>query len=75
MVWEQRVGVIVVLTCEGEVGVWWPEEGEGQSHALVVGREWVTGECLQVYMRTIKRLVYKYDAGAYVASQRQVTLA
>lgn len=46
LVWEQRVGVVVVLTCDGEVGEWWPEEGEARSHALVVGREWVNGECL-----------------------------
>ena len=36
--------VIVVLTCEGEVVQWWPEEGVRQTHPLVVGREWTQGE-------------------------------
>ncbi len=46
MVWETRVCVIVVLTCEGEVAQWWPDEGERESHSLVVGREWTQGEQL-----------------------------
>ena len=36
--------VIVVLTCEGEVVQWWPEEGTRQTHPLVMGREWAQGE-------------------------------
>ena len=44
MVWEQRVGVVVVLTGEGgeevEGGGWLPGDGETHRHSLVVSR-WV----------------------------------
>ncbi len=36
LVWEHRVGVVVVLTREEEVGDWWPEEGDEHSYSLVV---------------------------------------
>lgn len=41
LVWEQRVGVVVVLAKEEEVDPWWPEEGEQHSYHLVVGGKWV----------------------------------
>ena len=36
LIWEQRVGVVVVLTREDEVDDWWPEEGDGHAYSLVV---------------------------------------
>lgn len=36
LIWEQRVGVVVVLTQEDEVDTWWPEEGEQHSYSAVV---------------------------------------
>ena len=39
MIWEQRVGVIIILTKEDEVDAWWPEEGESHSYSLVVDRQ------------------------------------
>ena len=45
------MGVVVVLTLEEEGLVWWPEEGESQSHPLVVDREWEEGKVEQFLMR------------------------
>lgn len=36
LVWEQRVGVVVVLTRGQEADDWWPEEGDEHSYSLVV---------------------------------------
>lgn len=49
LVWEQRVGVVVVLTREEEVDPWWPEEGEQDSYSLVVGGKWVDSKCLDLF--------------------------
>ena len=40
MIWEQRVGVVVVLgSLKGE-GIFWPKLKEEQTHPLVVGDKW-----------------------------------
>ena len=38
------MGVVVVLTEQGEVDLWWPEESEQLSYSLVVEGEWMDSE-------------------------------
>ncbi len=43
MMWEVRVGVVVVLTLEEEGVLWWPEEGDRKVYPLVVDGDWEEG--------------------------------
>lgn len=41
MIWEQGVGVIIVLCKEEEADPWWPEEGDEHIYSLVMGGAWM----------------------------------
>ena len=43
LVWEHRVGVVIVMTTENEVERWWPQKGHTHSYPLVVSRAWEQG--------------------------------
>ena len=40
MIWEYRVGVVVVLGNQSGEGTFWPKLKEDQTHPLVVGDKW-----------------------------------
>ncbi len=68
------MGVIVVLTCDGEVEDWWPEEGQAQSHPLVVGREWVNGESNQLTVYDCSKTSLMYTSHIlYTGSLKVIT--
>ena len=58
MVWEQRVGSVVVMATEEEER-WWPQgQGASQRHSLVIGRSWAEGKCMIIIVHPSAALIW-----------------